>query len=207
MRMRMPRVSWVSALLLIACLEVSTSRELEGQDSQPARSTPDTVRILGQCLECAAIIVPALWRTVEVDSASLENLMWVSAAVLDRRIEQAMTSVAADTTKPTLVRAAALQTLLGYGTPGIVGLVKTSTVPGLAWDIAYTDYITAKVERRVGTEPLAPDFEAQLLSTLHRLKASLLRQTGETRTPAQAALLSKINFGISLYTLDAPSKI
>ncbi len=71
-----------------------------------------------ECPDAGGDLLAKRWLQAPEDSASLNQLVWFSARLQDGRIFNAVTRVASDRSKSTLVRANAIRVMWSYANPG-----------------------------------------------------------------------------------------
>lgn len=148
-------------LLSARCLELE--RELEAGRLTLSGSS-------GEFMPCPTVLgrrLPAMWLAAGPDSTELLALLTVTRFTQDRRVLASVLIVVADTTRPRLLRAAALAAIISYRDPSRVARIVRDPARGGRLDVSIGG--SAHPAQPFGEEPFSTADFARIDSTLERL--------------------------------------
>lgn len=169
------------------CDTIAAVISRDGFGAMVARSS-DSVKMLAQCPNTAIAVVSNAWKTVKVDSAELTTLMWLSASVRDRRIEDVVKSTITDTSRSPLIRKSAIMVIRSYfdNTVGIMQRMKPDSTDNAntppRWYIRSGSFSIFDVHQVNGDQPVGPEYRRRMHRFLFDLGIAAQPSNGVYKT-------------------------
>lgn len=169
------------------CETIAAAIARDGYGTVVARSS-DSVKMLAQCPNTAIAVVSNAWKTVKVDSTELTTLMWLSASVRDRRIEDVVKSTIEDKSRSPLVRKSAIMVIRSYfeNTVGIMQRMKPDSTDGPntppRWYIRPGSFSIFDVHQVNGDQPVGPEYRRRMHRFLFDLGIAAQPSNGSYKT-------------------------
>lgn len=140
------------------------------RDGHPAVRRTWALGTIDLCPSGGPVVLADLWSRRPADPVVLEELVVPSARLWDRRLADALRSVALDADAPDGTRVSALSVLAGYAAPNVSLRFADLIDPRPDTLVQVTTFTAADVPHTVGDAPLPATFRTEVVALLRGLE-------------------------------------